>query len=305
MKHLPQPSRIRDAIRTLVLLTLPLGACATGVPSAGEAPLRNLSVVPVATADLVRLGNGALDAGDHRQAYVHYSRVLQTDPENPEALVGMGESYLAAGNLKKAVLAFDKAKESPLSALALQGKGIASLRLGDNKVARPTLLAATQRDPLLWRAWNALGCSFDLDGVWARADSAYMRALQIKPDEAEIHNNRGVSLLLQKRFAEALKEFEAALRLSPRLAKTRENRRLALAYLGRYLDATSTVPRDGRPAVLNNVGFAAMQKGDYALAERYLQEALEASASYYEKAANNLEMLQYKRRRHEQPQRSL
>jgi Flp pilus assembly protein TadD len=287
---------VLKALRIICLVALPLGACATG----GE-PVQKLAGAmegpkdASAAAALVRLGKNALATGDYREAFVHYSRALQSQPKNPEALIGLGESYLAAGNFEKAAATFLKAENSTLSDLAYQGRGIALTRLGKNTEAHDLLLMAVTRNPELGRAWNALGCTFDRRRQWERANAAYAKASALRPNDPQVHNNRGVSLLMQKRFKDGLDAFEAALRAAPGLRKAEENRRLALAFLGRYLDATATVPPEGRPAVLNNVGFAAMQKGNFVLAERYLLEAMETSPSYYEKAAKNLEVLRYKR----------
>jgi tetratricopeptide (TPR) repeat protein len=57
----------------------------------------------------------------------------------------------------------------------------------------------------------------------------------------------------------------------------------------RYDDAIKALtPRFPPAQASNNVGYIAMQQGDYPAAVRYFNQALEQSPVYYERAANNL-----------------
>ncbi len=60
---------------------------------------------------------------------------------------------------------------------------------------------------------------------------------------------------------------------------------------GDYLTALAGVSRENMADVLNNVGYAAMLRGDYDVAEAYLTRAVEARASFHSQAADNLRML--------------
>ena len=47
-----------------------------------------------------------------------------------------------------------------------------------------------------------------------------------------------------------------------------------------------------RAAILNNVGFAAMLRGDYTEAENLFDQAIKLRGKYYALAATNLQMIQ-------------
>ena len=131
-----------------------------------------------------------------------------------------------------------------------------------------------------------------MEQQWDRSVLAYRAALEIQPNSAVLHNNLGFSFVLQNRPADAAAEFVIALKRDPQLAVARANLRLALAAQGRYEEALIDVPKDEYARALNNAGFVAMMRGDYAQAESYLSRAMENSPAFNEVASRNLNHLQ-------------
>jgi len=262
-------------------------------------------VSDIAHSDTARLdtqrslaqGQQSLAAGDHDAAYENFSRVLQEDSRNPEALAGLGESLLIGGEPKKALSVFAKLEEqADHKAVAYQGQGLALLGMGEYAKSEALLGKAVTEDAQLWRSWNALGTIKDRGGSWAEARNDYDRALEINPDAIEAINNRGISFLWEQKYPEAEKAFKEALRRSPNLAEARTNLRMALAWQGKYVEALTGIRKDEMPVMLNNVGYIAMKRGDYEFAEAYLAQAMQMSPSYYAKAAENLEYLRQLKR---------
>jgi Tfp pilus assembly protein PilF len=107
---------------------------------------------------------------------------------------------------------------------------------------------------------------------------------------AIVLNNRGFSLLLQRRPDEATADFLAALKKKPNLAPARTNLRLAIAMKGDYDHAIAGGGQDGQAALLNNAGVAAMSRGDYTRAENLFGRAITAKGAYYAQAVDNLEI---------------
>ena len=100
-----------------------------------------------------------------------------------------------------------------------------------------------------------------------RARAAYERALALAPDEGAVLNNFGLSKLSAGDYDAAAALFVRALEASPDLAAAETNLRLALALGGRYDEALAGRRRRGRlPDALNNAGYAALLRGDYAQA---------------------------------------
>lgn len=222
--------------------------------------------------------------------------VLNAYPDDPRAHAGVAETHLALGNGELALKAYD-AWPAPMAgrADAFQGRGIAHLLLGEEAAARADLTKAVEADPSLWRAWNALGLINDRIRNWAQADQCYQKAAQANPGAAEILNNRGYSLVQRGDYAAAVPLLNQALRLDPTLEAARNNLTLASALQGRYEGALTAIPADVLPVALNNVGYAALLRGDYASAEVYLTRAIQSSPRHFEKANENLRWLNYLR----------
>jgi hypothetical protein len=59
---------------------------------------------------------------------------------------------------------------------------------------------------------------------------------------------------------------------------------------GEYDRAAAGAPQDSEAANLNNAGFAAMMRGDYAAAESLFERAMQAKGEYYGRAAANFQL---------------
>ena len=104
-------------------------------------------------------------------------------------------------------------------------------------------------------------------------------------------NNLGMSRLSAGDYEGAAALFVRALEASPDLAAAETNLRLALALDGRYEEAVAGVGPAGLPDALNNAGYAALLRGDYANARRLFLRAIDASPGFYEPARSNLRFL--------------
>src|SRR3990170_3887308 len=216
----------------------------------------------------------------------------KNEPENRDAAFLLGEMELRLGNSDAALKHYAAAATSPdHRARALQGQGLALLQLGRQDEAAALLEEAVGVDAGLWRAHNALGRIHDARGEWEPATASYARALAANPQSAMLHNNLGMSYLLQRRFDDAVVEFGRAIELDRTLEAPKTNLRMAFALQGRYVEALAGVPEAQIADYLNNVGYAAMLRGDYEGAEAYLTRAMEISPSFHRRAASNLEQL--------------
>jgi Flp pilus assembly protein TadD len=236
------------------------------------------------------------------QARDKFARLVAGDPSNLEARVGLGETLLAGGDAKDAIQIFKTIPaDSAYGPRALQGEGLALMAAGRSDAGRELLLLAVKADPNAWRAWNGLGQYYDSRQQWNQAGEAYRRAEATGPGQAVVLNNAGMSLLMQKRYSEAADDFRAALRLDPGLGAARSNLRLALAWQGQYAKAAADPSPAEAPDVLNNVGYIAMMRGDYDVAETYLLRATEVSATYNKRAWDNIHLLESLSGRHVAP----
>lgn len=246
--------------------------------------------------ELVALAEKALKQKRLKDAELLLERALAADPGNPEVVLNYGELHLARAELQKAASTFTALmSEDPVRARALQGRGIAALLLGDTTIGRESLEQAVTADPTLWRAWNALGFLEDSNQNWIASDANYGKALTQNPGSAMIYNNRGFSRMMQRRVPEAIDDLSRALQIDQEFALARENLRLAYAWDGKYHLALSGVENQALPRVLNNVGYIAILRKDFAQAEAYLHRAMELSPRYHQQAAKNLAFLEEQR----------
>lgn len=109
-----------------------------------------------------------------------------------------------------------------------------------------------------WKNYSALGSGYDQMGQHAKAREAYNKALALNPTEVAIHNNVGMSYILEG----DLKSAEASLRNAQKLPEgefnqtLRQNLALAVGLQGRFDEARDIASRDLPPdQVEENLAF--------------------------------------------------
>jgi Flp pilus assembly protein TadD len=281
--------RIRVGILAAVVLTVTgaIGSAATAAPRPQRAEQVTLSPMQVDEVRRAIDEQRLLDAGQI------IDRAIFSGVKDARLSLLSGELGLARGRLDNALRDFAVAEASPATSVeALQGKGIALARLGRTDDAIATLEKAVALSPDGWRGWNTLASQYDRRRDWSRAEAAYVRAMANSGGSPIVLNNRGYSRLLQSRYDEAVSDLVAALDKKPDLAAARTNLRLALAFKGDYSRSITGGPQEDRAALLNNAGFAAGVRGDYGKAEDLLGQAVKSRAQFYERASENLKLVQ-------------
>jgi tetratricopeptide (TPR) repeat protein len=272
----------------------------------GGSPLLNEETGPPPQAELglgepvglaVARGEALLSARQFEAAQAKFSNALAREPDNYQAMLGLAEVQLALRHLVDALAGFEAVMGSEATRTrALQGRGITLSLMGRDELSLPLLRQAVEQNPGLWRSWNAIGRNYALRGDAERALASYDRALLANDQAAAVYNNRGMTLIMTMRYSEAESSFRHALALDPALTTARMNLRLALAWQGQYDEAVSDLMRGEAPRVLNNIGFVAMERGDFATAKLFFTKAMEISPSYYPVAAKNLEYLEERKK---------
>lgn len=245
----------------------------------------------------VARGDALLGSRQFEAALAKFNSALAREPDNSQAKLGQAEAQLGLHQLVDALAGFESIMETaPLQARALQGRGITLILMGRENLGQPLLLQAVGQDPGLWRAWNAIGRNHSLKGNAEKALASYDRALIANTKAAPVYNNRGMALIMAMRYSEAENSFRHALTLNPALDAAKMNLRLALAWQARYEEAVADLKRGDAPRILNNIGFVAMERGDYISAKTFFTKAMELSPSYYPVAAKNLEYLEERKK---------
>jgi protein O-GlcNAc transferase len=214
-------------------------------------------------------------AGRLNEAETLYRRILEADPNHPEALHMLGVLAHQTGqpqvaidligraiahngevpafhnNLGNAFVAAGKwqaAESSFRQALARkQDYAEAHYNLGNAQRAQGKLeeAEASYRQALELRPNHAethlnLGNALQGQGKLEEATEACRQALSSRPDLPAAHNNLGNLLVAQNRFGEALAAYARAIELQPGSAQAHHNRALALLKLGRPEEAVAS-----------------------------------------------------------------
>lgn len=167
-----------------------------------------------------------LDQANQKQQLI---RVLETtishNPNDPKLVAYLGKELILSGRSKAGVEQLNKA------------------------------ISAGEAN---WKNYSALGSGYDQMGQHAQAREAYNKALQLEPNEVAVHNNIGMSYILEG----DLKQAEASLRQAQKLPEgefnqtLRQNLALSVGLQGRFDEAREIASRDLPPAqVEENLAF--------------------------------------------------
>ncbi|MES2316470.1 MAG: tetratricopeptide repeat protein [Pseudomonadota bacterium] len=154
-------------------------------------------------------------AGDTAAARSQYQRVLQQEPDNRDALLGMAAIAVNKGQAGEAGSFYTRLLElDPTDAEA--GAGLASVQRGDPNQTESNLKKVLAGNPQTGSAHFALGNVYAQQQRWPEAQQAYFQALGATPANADYAFNLAVSLdkLGQKKLA--LDTYQKALQLAQR-----------------------------------------------------------------------------------------
>jgi Flp pilus assembly protein TadD len=175
-------------------------------------------------SSLIRVAQKARKSGNSEAAISFYNKALELSPDNADAFLGLAEAYIdlklldaASEYIKKATRAGGNVSKSSY----LQGK--ICLLSNDPTGAEKEFLKSDSADSM-----NALGAVYDSKGEHIKAQSLYKQVIAKEPNYIDAYNNIGLSLLLCKKYQEAIFYLENACSLPEANVAYRSN--LALAY---------------------------------------------------------------------------
>ena len=232
----------------------------------------------------------AIRVGRLEQAQLMIGRAMQAGASGAQVDLILADLAFAAGRNDEALVRYQQLLAiAPGDTMLAERAGIAALKLGNVEVAAGLIERATKSPNASWHAWNARGVVADLQRDWPAADKAYAKAAALAPDEAQVPNNRGWSELLRGDWTKAVGLFERAAARDPKSSRIANNLELARAALASDLPKRRPGEDDRAWAArLNDAGVAALLLGDKQRAVAAFAQALEASGSWYDRAANNL-----------------
>ncbi len=233
----------------------------------------------------------AIDVGRLDQARLMIGRAVAAGVSGPQIDRLLADLAFASGKYDEALVRYRQLLgASTTDSFLAERAGMAALKQGDVATAALFIDRATKASKPSWRAWNARGVVADLQQDWRAADTAYGEAAKLAPNAADLINNRGWSQLLRGDWKRAAGLFEQATELDPRSTRIANNLELARAAMAGELPGRKAGETDrGWAARLNDAGMAAQLMGDRQRAVAAFTQALEASGTWYARAANNLQ----------------
>ncbi len=168
--------------------------------------------------------------------------------------------------------------QQPQQPEALYGLGMLAQQVGKLQLAEEMLSTAVEVQPKFLKAWFSLGNVRQARGKLLEAETAYQKAIALKPDIAPLYNNLGYTLQQQGKWSEAIACYQKALEIEPNCAEADANWGNALHALGKL-----SPDKQLHYAQLNHkLGIARRQTGDWQTAEAYYRQAITLQPDFVE-----------------------
>ena len=193
------------------------------------------------------------------------------DPGLPEVDVTVGQTLMATGQSKEAIVAFRQALAAqPGNVEALLGLGRASQTSGDPAAAETAFRRAIDLQPS-FAVFNQLGAWYYDFGRWAEAAEMFRKASKAAPDSYWALSNLGGVETMRCNFPAALEALRKALALEAKNPSAISNLGMTQLWAGHTTEAVATLERAANEApddfmIQGNIGDAYRARGDAAKA---------------------------------------
>ena len=180
-------------------------------------------------------------AGRLQEAEEGYRRILQLQPNHPEALLNLGMLAQQAGRCELALALMKRAVDAnPASAICHKKLGNLLLEQGKVIEAVAYCTRAIALKPDYAEAHNNLGVVLKLLGKLDEARACFRQALSQRPNYPEAHSNLGLTLCALGQLDDGAASCTRALALKPDYAVAYNNLGLALKLQGKLDDAAAS-----------------------------------------------------------------
>lgn len=156
-------------------------------------------------------GFEAFNRGDLASAHAEYTRALQSDPRNTDALHGLAAIAQKQGQWDQAAWGYQKILEvNPQDAVALAA--LINIRSqADPAMAESRLKTLVVAQPELAAPAFSLGNLYARQGRWSEAQQAYFQAYSAEPGNPDILYNLAISLEHMRQTRLAAQYYEQAI----------------------------------------------------------------------------------------------
>jgi serine/threonine protein kinase/tetratricopeptide (TPR) repeat protein len=184
-------------------------------------------------------------------ASVACQHAIQSDPQNPDTRVTLGELRRLTGHLNDAVSEYKAAlARQPNNADAILGLAETYKADGQLQNAETSYKRSIELQPNYWAGYNRLGAFYYAHVRYAEAAEMFSKVVQLLPDNQRGYNNLGGMYFQMGRYDEALRVFLASIAKEP-TAQGYSNVGTANYFLRHYSDAANAFERATQLAPTN------------------------------------------------------
>lgn len=216
-----------------------LGQCSVVIGFAGTSPERR-------AAALIIRGAIRTESGDYVRALADLGRAMRINADDARVYLQRGLIHQAQGSFEFALRDFDRAIAlQPNLEAAYQGREnvlvqqVAAFR--DELIRIDAALQRTPNDPTMLnaRCWLRTVNNDDLDAALADCNAS----LAASPDDANVHDSRGLVYFKRGDYAASLADYETAVRLQPERGHFLFGRGIARIALGMTAEGNADLER--------------------------------------------------------------
>jgi type IV pilus biogenesis/stability protein PilW len=137
-------------------------------------------------------------------------------------------------------------------------------------------------------AFKEIGEAYMRQRNFTSALAEFLKAEKLAPNDPLLHNDLGLCYMAKNRLDLSVQHFKKAIQIKPDYAAARNN--LGTAYLSQkdwdaaiatFKEITKDLLYATPHYPLSNLGLAYFNKGDYAMAENYYQQALKLEPDFF------------------------
>jgi len=216
--------------------------------------------------------------GDYALAFQHYRYVYLHDPKHIHSALGYADSALALAQTALASQIYDSLPPDNLR--AQNGKLLIGIIEETIENPEAQLKAQLEIVPDDARLWNMLGQVLDQDNRGNDARAAYASAQKAGQRAGLAANNIGQSFLKEGLYDKAQIEFTRASLEAPQTRLFDNNRRLTLLLRKNYADALMQLDKDRSSQLLKDAALIAAHQGERKLAIYFLEKSIALNPVY-------------------------
>jgi len=194
---------------------------------------------------LQQLSDDAENAFEYSKAAEYYNRIIELQPKNKKATIGLARNLRYAGIPKEAV----KIIKNYVSNFH-EGKGLqlellkAQVAAGMLDMALKTADELKNQEPSNWELYSILGIIYDQKNDYDLAKKNYLKGLKLSPENPTILNNFALSLAQNGEVEKAIVVLEPIVLSEKTTIQTRQTLALLYNLTGSFNKGQTLMERD-------------------------------------------------------------